>query len=169
MNIKKVTEYIFNLFAYFIDGGSDEAVINRAKRILMLRLQKKPISVLNDYSSVKEYLTLWFCGRESHLLCCVFFSQEHQLIKCCNILIGSVDECDKGAIKEIGGLAIACNASAVIFSNNVASIEPEAIDLSEHSQLKAVKDGLDLIDVRILDLILVSGSTCFSFKEKGMM
>ena len=169
MNIKPIIECVINHFTHFINGGSDEAVINNAKHILSLRLQRCRLNALEDYSSVKEYLTLWFANDESEKLCCLFLDQEHRLIQCNNILFGSIDQCEEQGVKEIARIAIMCNASAVIFSNNVPSIDPDNIEASSITDLKEVQQALNFVDIRVIDHVLICGTTSFSFKEKNII
>lgn len=169
MNIKEIIECIINHCKHFINGGSDEAVINNAKNILSLRLQRYRLNALEDYSSVKEYLTLWFANEDSEKLCCLFLDQEHRLIQCNNILFGSIHQCEGKAMKEIVRVAVISNASAIILSSDGPSIEQDDIEASSMIKLKEMQKVFSFIDVRVIDYILVCGTTTFSFKEKNMI
>lgn len=166
INKHKVIESVYNTFLNFINSGSDEAVVDNAKRILSLRLKKNGINALEDFNSVKEYLTLWFANEDTEKTFCLYLDQEHRLIQCQNIFFGTINECDKHA-KEIARVALLSNASSIIFSSNVSSL-PEC-DTSCAKKIKMVKESLNLIDVRVIDHLFICGSESLSFKEEELL
>jgi DNA repair protein RadC len=63
---------------------------------------------------------------------------------------------------------MACNAAAVILCHNHPSglADPSGADQALTSTLK---QALALVDVRVLDHLIVTRSTVFSFAEKGLI
>jgi len=165
-NVNDFIASIYNQFLNFINSGSDDAVIDNAKRILSLRLKKKGINALEDFNSVKEYLILWFANEDAVKFCCIYLDQEHRFIQCQNVFFGSIKQCEKH-IKEISRTALMSNASSVIFSNNVRSLTD--YDTSCIKNIKIAQDALTLIDVRVIDHLFICGSEHFSLKEEGLL
>jgi DNA repair protein RadC len=64
--------------------------------------------------------------------------------------------------------ALALNAAAVIFAHN----HPSGVsDPSQSDRLltDALKQALSLVDVRVLDHIIVAGTSTLSFAERGLI
>jgi DNA repair protein RadC len=70
--------------------------------------------------------------------------------------------------REVVKRALALNAAAVIFAHNHPSgiAEPSQ---SDRLLTDALKQALQLVDVRVLDHFIVAGAGCLSFAEKGML
>jgi DNA repair protein RadC len=64
--------------------------------------------------------------------------------------------------------ALAVNSSAVMFAHN----HPSGMDEPSRSDLlltDALKQALNLVDVRVLDHFIVAGQDCMSFAERGLI
>jgi len=70
--------------------------------------------------------------------------------------------------REVVKRALALNAAAVIFAHNHPSGVAEPSQ-SDRLLTDALKQALQLVDVRVLDHFIVAGAGCLSFAEKGML
>lgn len=86
-----------------------------------------------------------------------------------------VDELFRGTLsqtsvypREVVKAALHHNAAAVIFAHNHPSgvAEPSK---SDELLTQALKQALSLVDVRVLDHIIVAGSSVISFAERGLL
>jgi DNA repair protein RadC len=70
--------------------------------------------------------------------------------------------------REVVKAALARNAAAVILAHNHPSgvAEPSQADELITQRLR---DGLALVDVRVLDHLIVGGDRCMSFAERGLL
>ena len=70
--------------------------------------------------------------------------------------------------REVVKEALMCNAAAVIFAHN----HPSGLDLpsrADEALTITLKQALALVDVRVLDHMIVTRSTVFSFAERGLL
>lgn len=70
--------------------------------------------------------------------------------------------------REILKRAMELNASAVVFSHNHPSGNPEPSRADEHLT-QVLRAALAMVDVRVLDHIIVGGVRTFSFAEGGLL
>ena len=69
--------------------------------------------------------------------------------------------------REVVKEAIRCNAAVLIFAHNHPSGEAEPSN-ADKALTQTLKTALALVDIRVLDHIVVGGSTCYSFAENGL-
>lgn len=123
--------------------------------------------ILTSPGSVRDYLRLFFTGREYESFVVLFLDAQNRLIAADELFRGTLTQTSVYP-REIVKEALRQNAAAVIFSHNHPSgvAEPSRADEALTSSLK---QALALVDVRVLDHFIVAGATTLSFAERGLI
>ena len=85
----------------------------------------------------------------------------------CRIGEGNTHSCAVN-LKEICQLALLTNASAVIVSHNHPSGRPDPSESDKLLNIK-IKAALKLLDIALLDDIIITSSTQYSFADEGLL
>lgn len=144
---------------------SDEEVISAALRILSSRMVSTP--ALSNPRTVQHYFAVRFEGLEHEVFACLYLDNRHRVIHCEELFRGTVN-CAAVYPREVAKRALAHNAAAVIFAHNhpSANAEPSQADMMITRQLK---EGLGLLEIRVLDHLVIGGSSVVSFAERGLL
>lgn len=142
-----------------------QAVLELASRHFSERLKRG--SVLTDTLSVKRYLCMQIKNSSRELFHVLFLDSQHRLIADETLFAGTLGEAVVYP-REIIKKALALDASAVILAHNHPSggLQPSRSDLEV---TKNIKQGLTLIDVRLLDHMIVGEGEVLSFAEQGLI
>lgn len=146
--------------------STDDAVIKQALSILEGRLRKPGVQFTSP-SSARDYLTLKLAELEHELFVCLWLDGQNRLIEYSELFRGTLTQTSiypREVVKE----AMRLNAAAVIFSHNHPSglAEPSRAD---EALTKTLKQVLELIEVKVLDHIVIGGTTTISFAERGLL
>jgi DNA repair protein RadC len=97
----------------------------------------------------------------------LFLDSQHRLIAFRELFLGTIDSAAVHP-REVLRETLALNAAAVIFVHNHPSgvAEPSNSDVRITERLR---NALQLIDVRVLDHIVVSGDAAVSMAERGLL
>lgn len=164
--------YRGSLAELFLDEAvpDDAKARLRAARELVQRwmledLRRRP--VLESPRAVREYLAVHYAGREREVFGCMFLDNRHGLICFDEVFHGTIDGASVHP-REVVKLALARNAAAVILAHNHPSgvAEPSQADELITARLR---DALALVDIRVLDHLVVGGTTVISFVERGLL
>lgn len=114
---------------------------------------------LSDPRMVKDMLRLRLGDREREVFCVLYLNARHGLIEVEELFLGTID----GAAvypREVVKAALRHNSCAVILGHNHPSgyTEPSSAD---KRVTERIKNALELIDIRVLDHVIVSGSDFF--------
>ena len=117
--------------------------------------------------NAEKYFCLRLGLRENEVFTCAFLDCKHRLITVEDMFVGTIDGCSVYP-REIVKAALRHNAGAVVFAHNHPSgvPEPSSADQVLTHRLKA---ALALIDVRVLDHIIVGGSSTVSLSGRGLL
>lgn len=140
-------------------------VMTRAYRILEKRANYN--AVLNRPDQVKELSIFKLAHLEREVFLCMFLNTQHQLIACEELFQGTIDASSVYP-REVVKRALALNAAACIFAHNHPSGVPEPSQADQRITLR-LRDALALIDIRVLDHIIVGGTSTVSFAERGLL
>jgi DNA repair protein RadC len=123
--------------------------------------------VLGSPTSVKDFLRLRHMGKEYEVFDVLFLSAQNRLIAAEEMFRGTLTQTSVYP-REVVKRALALNAAAVIFSHNHPSgvAEPSAAD---RLLTDALRNALNLVDVRVLDHIITAGASTLSFAERGLL
>jgi DNA repair protein RadC len=124
-------------------------------------------SIFTSPSQVREYLQARI-GRLPHeVFLCLYLDSRFHLIECQELFRGSITHTAVYP-REILKEALSRNASALIVAHNHPSGNPLPSQ-ADQELTKTLFSALNLVDIRLLDHCIVSGSGFFSFSEAGLM
>ena len=116
---------------------------------------------------VKEYLRNKLAGFEHEVFAVLFLDTRHRLIEYREMFHGTIDSAS-GYPREVVKEAFRLNAAAVIFSHNHPSGNPEPSS-ADKVLTQRLKEALGLVDIRVLDHVIVGGSSSTSFAEYDLL
>lgn len=142
-----------------------QAVLEMSRRALQEEMRSG--DALNSPAAVRNYLQLLLRGREQEVFMVIFLDAQHRVTASEELFHGTLTQTSVYP-REVVKRALALNAAAVIFAHNHPSgvTEPSP---SDRVLTVALKQALQLVDVRVLDHFVVAGAGCFSFAENGML
>ena len=148
----------------------EDAVISEALRIIEKRFYGKYQdfnAVFTRPNIVLDYLTLRYATVPYEVFSVSWLDSQHRLIEHEELFRGTLDSASVYP-REIARRALEVNAGAVILTHNhpAATIEPSHAD---RQITKRIQEVLGLLEVRVLDHIIVAGTECTSFAERGLM
>ena len=146
--------------------ASDDEVIAKALSIIKRRL-RKPGEAMTSPQSVKDYLTIKLAELEHEVFFTLWLDGQHRVIQFGSMFRGTMNQTSvypREVVKE----ALRLNAGAVIFAHNHPSGMPEP-SRADEMLTKTLQEALALVDVKVLDHIIVGGTTTVSFAEKGLI
>ena len=101
------------------------------------------------------------------MFACLFLDTRHHVIACEELFRGTVDGASVHA-REVVKRTLAHNAAAVILAHNHPSGIAEPSEADRSITLKLAK-ALALVEVRVLDHLIVGGTTVVSMAERGLV
>ena len=141
-------------------------IIRRALKILESRMTYQT-DFFNSPQDTKNYLRLKLGGNEREVFAVLYLSNRNQLISCEELFLGTID----GAtvhVREIVKLGLSLNAASIICTHN----HPSGVCEPSHADemiTKRIKDACSLMEIRLLDHLIVSGTDAVSFAERGLI
>lgn len=143
-----------------------EEVINAAKHIMESMMEQRD-TLLTSPQLVRQYLMLKLGKAEREIFCVIFLDNQNRLIASEDLFMGTID----GAAvypREVVKAALKYNAAAVLLAHNHPSGMLEASTADQRITQRLVS-ALELVDVRVLDHFIVSGTESLSFAERGLI
>jgi DNA repair protein RadC len=133
-------------------------------------LEKSAVVDSEAFSSAefsKEYFRLRIASASREIFSVAFLTTSHHLIAAEDMFIGTINQCAVYP-REIAKRALELNAQCVIRSHNHPSgnATPSA---SDDAITKRIKEGLALFDIRMLDHIIVTRCSSYSYAEAGIL
>ena len=149
-----------------MDTISEGEVVAKALQIIKNRL-RKPGAAMSSPQVVKDYLTIKLAELEHEVFAALFLDGQHRVIRYTEMFRGTLTQTSVYP-REVAKEALRINAGAVIFAHNHPSgmAEPSRED---EALTKTLKDALALVEVKVLDHIIVGGTTTVSFAERGLV
>ena len=141
------------------------AVMELARRSLAQRLAVR--TVLSSPQEVKDYLRLQLAHEEREVFAVMFLDAQNQLLQFEHLFRGTLSQTSVYP-REVVKRALALQASAVILAHNHPSGVAEPSQADEFVT-QALKQALQLVDVRVLDHVVVGGEQAVSFAERGLL
>ncbi|MBU0623209.1 MAG: DNA repair protein RadC [Gammaproteobacteria bacterium] len=142
-----------------------QAVVEMARRALQEEVRTG--DALNSPRAVREYLQLLLRGRQQEVFVALFLDAQHRVIAAEELFQGTLTQTSVYP-REVVKRALHYNAAALIFAHNHPSGVAEPSQ-SDEVLTGALKQALQLVDVRVLDHFIVAGTGCLSFAEKGLL
>ncbi len=146
--------------------AEQQATINSAVEILS-GLYKKQDLFATSPESVKQFCRLQAAHLEHEVFGVLLLDNQHQLIESVTLFRGTIDGASvypREVVKEV----LSVNAAACIFFHNHPSSLAEPSDADRRITTRLI-DALKLIDVRVLDHLIVTSRSAYSFAEAGIL
>lgn len=142
---------------------TDSEVITRALDILTSRMFRRQL--FTSPSDVKSFLCLKLGELPHEVFGVLFLSVQNELIAYEEMFRGTLTQTSVYP-REVVKRALELNSAAVVCCHNHPSgnCQPSRAD---EALTQTLKSALALIDVRVLDHVIVSGSTSLSMAEMG--
>jgi DNA repair protein RadC len=135
------------------------------ERWLLEDMRQQPL--LANPRIVREYLAVHYVGMEREVFGCLFLDNRHRLIAVEEMFLGTIDGASVHP-REVVKRALKLNAAAVILAHNHPSGVAEPSQADELITAR-IRDALALVDIRVLDHLVVGGTTVTSFAERGLI
>jgi DNA repair protein RadC len=142
-----------------------QAVLEMSRRALHEEMQCG--DALNSPRAVREYLQLLLRTRQQEVFIAIFLDAQHRVIATEELFQGTLTQTSVYP-REVVKRALAHNAAALIFAHNHPSGVAEPSE-SDRLLTDALRQALQLVDVRVLDHFIVAGAACLSFAEIGAL
>ncbi len=142
----------------------EDATIAQALEILKYRsLQSE--TIIDSPDVLKKYLILKLSQEEREIFSIIWLDVKYRIIAFEDNALGTLTHCSVYT-REILKSALKHNAAACILVHNhpSGSAEPSSMD---HKLTKNLKEALDFVETRVVDHIVVAGTTTYSFVEHG--
>ncbi len=164
--------YRGSLTDLFLDDTvpDDVKVCLRASRELVQRWMLEDMRtqpVLANPKTAREFLCLHYTGQEREVFGVMFLDNRHRLIALEEMFLGTIDGASVHP-REVVKRALKLNAAAVILAHNHLSGVAEPSQADELITAR-IRDALALVDIRVLDHLVVGGTTVTSFAERGLI
>lgn len=125
-------------------------------------------TVCDNAKKIGEFLCAKMAGKKHEVMSCLFMDNGHKIIRFEEMTNGTIDASSVYA-RTIAQRALELNAAAIIMVHNhpsAGATNPSAADINV---TKHVREGLKILDIRVLDHFLICGNQFTSFAEKGLM
>jgi DNA repair protein RadC len=141
------------------------AVLELARRALREEVAQQPL--FDSPQAVGDYLRLWLGPQPVEIFAALFLDNRHRLIAADELFHGTLAQTSVYP-REVVKAALRHNAAAVVLAHNHPSgvAEPSAAD---RALTAALKSALALVDVRVLDHLVVTRHSVFSFADRGLL
>jgi DNA repair protein RadC len=141
------------------------AVLEIARRVLAHKLADQP--GFEQPQAVKDYLALQLGALDHEVFGVMFLDVRHRLTRFEILFRGTLAHTSVHP-REVVKRALALNAAAVVLAHNHPSglAEPSRAD---ELITTALRQALQLVDVRVLDHVVVGRGGCVSFAERGLL
>jgi DNA repair protein RadC len=124
-------------------------------------------AVLTSPDKVRAYLKLRLGGLQHEVFVGLFLDAQNRLLAADDLFQGTLTQTSVYP-REVVKRALRHNAAAVIFAHNHPSgvAEPSRAD---ELLTRALKDALQMVDVKVLDHLVVAQGGIMSFAERGLL
>ena len=143
----------------------EDAMISQSIAIIGERLKREDVLVITSPNDTRNYLMLKLAEKEHEVFAVMFLDNRHQLIAYEEMFRGTIDGASVYP-REVAKAALKHNAAALILAHNHPSgiAEPSQSDLNITGRLKK---ACAMLDIRVLDHLIVGGTSITSLAERG--
>ena len=123
--------------------------------------------LLSSPDKVKSFLTLWLADRPYEVFAALFLDNQNRLLSAEELFRGTLSQTAVYP-REVARRALELNAGAILYSHN----HPSGVAEPSHADrllTDALRNTLQLLEIRTLDHIIVAGTTTMSFAEHGLL
>ena len=128
-------------------------------------LAERPL--FDSPEAVRHFLKLQIGAKPHEVFLALFLDAQHRLLSTEELFRGTLAQTSVYP-REVVKRALEVNAAAVVFAHNHPSgiAEPSRAD---EMLTGALRNALDLVDIRTLDHFIVAGPLVYSFAEHGKL
>lgn len=161
------TKFVKDLVGDYIVTGplSEEDILAQASAIIDGRFKKG--AQITAPADSKQLFINKLATSEREVFAVLYLDTRHYILGYEELFYGTIDSASVYP-REIIKKGLEFNAAALVISHNHPSGEASA-SKSDNQITKAVKDSCAIMGMRLLDHIIVGGSTVYSFAEHGLM
>lgn len=142
-----------------------QAVLELARRALSEELEAG--AALSSPQTVRQYLQLSMANKPYESFAVLLLDVKNRLIAAEELFRGTLTHTSVYP-REVVKAALAHNAASIIIAHNHPSGTPEP-SAADHALTQALKQALNLVDIRVLDHFVVAGRHVYSFAEHGQI
>jgi DNA repair protein RadC len=141
------------------------AVLEIARRALAQRLAEQPS--FEQVQAVKDFLVMQIGALDHEVFAVLFLDARQRLIAFETLFRGTITHTAVHP-REVVKRALALNAAAVVLAHNHPSgvAEPSRAD---ELITAALRQALQLVDVKVIDHVIVGSGATVSFAERGLL
>ena len=142
-----------------------QAALEMTRRSLGEALVERPL--FDSPVAVRDYLKLNIGAKPHEVFLALFLDAQHRLLATEELFRGTLAQTSVYP-REVVKRALEVNAAAVVFAHNHPSgvAEPSRAD---ELLTVALRNALELVDIRTLDHFIVAGHVVYSFSEHGKL
>ena len=145
--------------------ATHEEIVRAARSCLARRVVKG--AVLQSPGATRDFILVELSERSHESFCVLYLDNRHRVLSWQEIFRGTIDGASvypREVVKE----AISRRAAACILVHNHPSgvAEPSQAD---ELITRRLREAMALVDIRILDHLIVAGTTVLSMAERGML
>lgn len=132
-----------------------------------LKKLKKTKPILVNTKILKNFLRQQFVCETNEKFGIIYLSNNYEFLKYECLFNGTIDKAVV-YIRTIVENVLMCNAKNIIIIHN----HPSGIEVPSNDDInltKKIKDGLNLLEIYLIDHILITEKGYFSFVEKGFL
>jgi DNA repair protein RadC len=159
--------YAGSLNTIFADQAPEMCKVARELLTRWLSEEIKLGDTLSSPKAVRDYLKMYFVGREYESFVSIFLDAQHRVIAIEELFRGTLTQTSVYP-REVVKASLKHNAAAVTFAHNHPSGSTEPSQ-SDRLLTDALKQALSLVDVRVLDHFVIAGNQAMSFAERGLI
>ena len=141
----------------------DEAILQAAEEILRKRFMRH--GYMADPAVCRQYLKSHCAHLEHEVFGCIFLDNRHHVLAIEDMFHGTIDGAEVHP-REVMKRALHHNAAAIIMYHNHPSGNPEP-SAADRAVTTRLKQALSFVDVRVIDHVLVAGTTAVSLAARG--
>jgi DNA repair protein RadC len=144
---------------------TEEAILSQASQILESRFSRS--HYLRSPGATRDYLRIFMANQPRELFGMVLLDNQHGVMDFQVLFQGTIDGASVYP-REVVKAALDANAAAVILAHNHPSgcSDPSQ---SDKQMTQRITDALNMIDVRVLDHLIIGGTSICSFAEQGLI
>lgn len=144
---------------------SETKIIHWATSILEKRFKRS--NYLTSPDCTREFLKLIFADKSREEFVMIFLDNQHAVIGYEVLFQGTIDSANVYP-REVVKAALANEAAVVILSHNHPSGTSEPSEADKRITAR-IAESLNTIDVKVLDHLIVGGTSITSFAERGLI
>jgi DNA repair protein RadC len=145
--------------------ATHEEIIRAARSCLARRVVKG--AVLQSPGATRDFILVELSERSHESFCVLYLDNRHRVISWQEIFRGTIDGASVHPREVVKEALSRCAAACILVHNHPSGVaEPsQADELITHR----LRDAMALVDIRILDHLIVAGTTVLSFAERGLI